>query len=231
MNDDIYELVSYTYRDLEAAGHLDRFVGGPAVYLATLAGFTALLVLIVSAVRWRVRARRAAATVRDDAALAPGHVGVRGVVEHLPGAPGAVRLEIAQEGDEWESSGAWVHSWTEKNRRMLVHPFLIRLASGARVLVHPDQHAFLADALDGVVRINRVAGDAPRSCKAARRAAQAGAPRARSACRGRSGHRSASPPPSRAGPTWRSVGQSRSCACRSASAAMVMLGAMPAEHG
>lgn len=70
----------------------------------------------------------------------------------------AVRVEIELHGTEdQDSSGDWSHRWEEKERRVRVRPFELVLGSGERVRVEPVSEVYLADALDGVIQINRAA--------------------------------------------------------------------------
>lgn len=96
-------------------------------------------------------ADRAADTQRQ---LAVGPCILSGKVDYAQGSKWAVRIDVDQEGEESESSGTWSFKWTEKNRRVHVAPFYVRLASGQRIRVEPTTKVRLVDAMDGVVRID-----------------------------------------------------------------------------
>ncbi|WP_438037645.1 hypothetical protein [Sorangium sp. So ce128] len=117
-----------------------------------------LLVLAALALRLSRRQRRAAARAEASfmpgAALAPGEAVVVGTVEREQGADVAVRVEVEQEGSESETSGVWTHQWVETGRKLRVHPFYLRHASGARIRVEPGEHVQLVDALDGMIRVD-----------------------------------------------------------------------------
>lgn len=117
-----------------------------------------LLVVAAVALRLSRRERRAAAQAetlsRPDAALVPGEAVVTGTVEREQGASVAVRVEVKQRGVEFENSGIWAHSWTETDRKVRVHPFYLRHASGVRIRVEPGKDVMLVDALDGVIMVD-----------------------------------------------------------------------------
>ncbi|WP_437962024.1 hypothetical protein WME76_21800 [Sorangium sp. So ce119] len=135
--------------------HLDPGMSSVLVDAVATAG---LLVLAAIALRLSRRQRRAAAradaSLKGDAALAPGEAIVVGTVERAPGADVAVRVEVEQEGTESESSGVWSHQWVETGRKVRVHPFYLRHASGALVRVEPGEDVMLVDALDGMIRVD-----------------------------------------------------------------------------
>ncbi|HTN89253.1 MAG TPA: hypothetical protein VL242_36495 [Sorangium sp.] len=131
--------------------HLDAWQSSLLVDVVATAG---LLALAFIALRRSRRERRAAAqaeaSFRPDVELAPGEAVVMGTVEREQGADVAVRVEVEQEGTEAESSGVWSHEWSETNRKVRVHPFYLRHASGARVRVEPDEDVMLVDALRAI---------------------------------------------------------------------------------
>ena len=79
---------------------------------------------------------------------------LHGAVEHAKGEERAVRLEVDQHGTESENSGVWSTCWTEVHRRVMMSPFYLRLASGARVRVEPTEEVFLVDDMDGVIHVD-----------------------------------------------------------------------------
>ncbi|WP_438031622.1 hypothetical protein [Sorangium sp. So ce204] len=117
-----------------------------------------LLVLAALALRLSRRQRRAAAQAEASftpgAALAPGEAVVVGTVEREQGADVAVRVEVEQKGSESETSGVWTHQWAETGRKVRVHSFYLRHASGARIRVEPGEDVQLVDALDGMIRVD-----------------------------------------------------------------------------
>ncbi|WP_437668904.1 hypothetical protein [Sorangium sp. So ce131] len=135
--------------------HLDAGMSSLLVDVVATAG---LLVIAAIALRLSLRQRRAAAragaAVKGDAALTPGEAVVVGTVELAQGADVAVRVEVEQHGTESESSGVWRHLWSETGRRVHVHPFYLRHASGGLVRVEPGEDVALVDALDGMIRVD-----------------------------------------------------------------------------
>lgn len=136
--------------------HLDTWLSLLLVYAVATAG---LLALAATALRASLRQRRAAAqadaSFDPGVALAPGEAVVVGTVERAQGADVAVRVEVEQEGSETESSGVWSHEWSETDRKVRVHPFYLRHASGARIRVEPGEDVKLVDALDGMILVDR----------------------------------------------------------------------------
>lgn len=123
-------------------------------------GFGTLGVAIVTALALRYRARELRDAAAADASthvnrdLAPGPCVLRGRVEYAQDANWAVRVDVDQEGDEHESSGVWTYKWTEKNRRVHIAPFYVRLESGRRIRIEPSDDVLLVDEMNGVVRID-----------------------------------------------------------------------------
>jgi hypothetical protein len=152
---DLTALPAHLYQTLVPDGHIDPFISAIAAY-GLSAGFLALVIIArVLRLRYRAVARRAEAEFSPDAPLCAGEIILHGTVEHAVKAPHAVRVEVTQEGSEAESSGSWSHSWKEVDRRLLVHPFYLRLSrGGARIRVEPDAKAYLVDDLDGIVCVN-----------------------------------------------------------------------------
>ncbi|WP_437573487.1 hypothetical protein [Sorangium sp. So ce887] len=136
--------------------HLDTWLSLLLVYVVATAG---LLALAAKALRASLRERRAAAqadaSFNPGVALAPGEAVVKGTVEREQGADVAVRVEVEQEGSETESSGVWSHEWSETDRKVRVHPFYLRHASGVRIRVEPGEDVQLVDALDGMILVDR----------------------------------------------------------------------------
>jgi hypothetical protein len=98
---------------------------------------------------WRLGSQ-ASAAMRDDAPLAPGPAVVSGRVEYADDELVAARVEVDQVGTEQEGSGTWTTRWTESDRRVTMRPFYIRCDQD-RVRVEPGDHAFLVDAMDGMI--------------------------------------------------------------------------------
>ncbi len=116
-----------------------------------------LLVLclgLILAQRWKRRARSADASFDPAVPLTPGERVLHGKVEHAANEELAVRVEVYQDGTEGESSGTWSTSWKEAYRRVKVHPFYLRHASGQRIRVEPSEDVTLVDEMDGVIRVN-----------------------------------------------------------------------------
>jgi len=123
-------------------------------------GFGTIGVAIVTALALRQRSLKLRDAAAADASakvkreLAPGPCVILGVVEYAQDAKWAVRVDVDQEGDEHESSGVWTHKWTEKNRRVHIAPFYVRLASGRRLRIEPSNDVLLVDEMNGVVRVD-----------------------------------------------------------------------------
>jgi hypothetical protein len=136
-------------------GHLDA---GRSSFFVDVVATAGLLVVAAVALRQSLRQRRLAAradaSFQPDAALVPGDAVVMGTVERERGADVAVRVEIEQEGTETENSGLWSYNWIETGRKVRVHPFYLRHASGRRIRVEPDEDVMLVDAMDGVIRVD-----------------------------------------------------------------------------
>lgn len=121
----------------------------------------ALFFLTAFALAWimmNVNRRRAAlanAALSDAPTLVEGECVIAGLVEHADNETVAVRVEIDQDGTEWENSGSWYHKWVETTRRTLVAPFYVRTKLGDRVRVEATQEVYLVDDLDGVILVRR----------------------------------------------------------------------------
>lgn len=138
-----------------APSRIDHETTSVYVDLASTLGLLGVATIALRRSRRLRRAEaRAEASFKPDAALAPGEAVVMGTVEWAQGASVAVRVELEQEGTEWENSGIWVHKWTETSRRLCVHPFYLRHATGQRVRVEPGGDALLVDEMDGMIRID-----------------------------------------------------------------------------
>jgi hypothetical protein len=132
-------------------------------------GGTGLALLVTAAVfylcRRALRRRETceqAALEADLSAARPGIVALAGTIEALDGEdpPVAVTVEEAKEAIDWKETG----------RRVEARPFVLRLASGARVEVQPGEAPLLRDALDVVEQLGRENG-ADRRRRTARLAA------------------------------------------------------------
>jgi len=136
----------------------DHFGPGLSAFFMDGVGKLAFAVLIGLAVlvyrRKMQEARAADATFDENTQLKLGETVISGLVERAEGSGTAVRVEIDQYGEESESSGVWSHKWTEKNRRVLVEPFYVRLPSKVRVRVEPGEDVYLVDEMDGLVRVD-----------------------------------------------------------------------------
>lgn len=148
-------LVSPFVGDISPDDYMNPLASAVVVYGVFLA--LPLVLILITLLRHRHHRRQAAraeAAYRSDVLLAPGPATVFGKVEYAREADHAVRVEVEQKGTEQESTGNWSHSWTEKDRRVKVHPFYLRHASGQRVRVEPHREALLVDTMDGVIRVN-----------------------------------------------------------------------------
>jgi hypothetical protein len=138
-----------------------EMMGTPGTIFWWLVLFGAFGVLIARLVVGARRAARMAAKKERDARgaelpLSPGERVVEGHVELAGGESTAARVEIDQEGKETENSGSWSFTWMETERRITMRPFYLRLPSGERVRVEPEDRAFLVDALDGMTVVDEI---------------------------------------------------------------------------
>ncbi|MDI1444053.1 hypothetical protein [Polyangium sp. 6x1] len=141
--------------DLMSENHLGPLFSSLLVDGVGTLGFLALFAAaLLARTRKRAEARAAEASFDGERSLVPGEAMLFGKVERAEGSETTVRVEVDQEGEESESSGVWSHKWTEKNRRVLVAPFYLRLASGDRVRIEPRDDVFLVDEMDGLVRVD-----------------------------------------------------------------------------
>jgi hypothetical protein len=147
-------LPAHLLQSLVPHGHVDPTVSAIVVYTLGACFLALAVVGLLLRLRYRAVARRAEAEFTPSAPLRPGEVILHGKIEHAAGAPHAVRVEVTQEGSESENSGAWSYTWTEVDRRVLVHPFYLQRASGDRIRVEPDDRVYLVDELDGIVQVN-----------------------------------------------------------------------------
>lgn len=108
---------------------------------------------------WLQHRRYAAAERAFDprAPLVNGHAMIVGQVELDEGAAGpAIEVVIRQRGRDWRGKHGWHHQWQETTREVRVRPFWVRLFSGQRVRVEPDERVVLRDDLSRVVRTSRL---------------------------------------------------------------------------
>lgn len=141
--------------DLASASHIGPFFSTFLMDVVGTAGFALLIVLaLVRSRQKKLQGREADLAADQKNALVLGDRILRGQVEYAKDQKVAVRVEVDQEGEESESSGSWSFKWTEKNRRVIVAPFYLRLASGERLRVEPGSDVSLVDALDGMIRID-----------------------------------------------------------------------------
>ena len=137
------------------AGHLDQLTSILLVYVLIGGAFVAWsLVQLIFALRHGRRARRAKDSYQGEAPLKPGPAILYGAVEYAAGQGRAVRVEADQYGEEHENSGSWTTKWSERDRRVMVAPFYLRLANKQRVRVEPTEEVFLVDDMDGVIRVD-----------------------------------------------------------------------------
>lgn len=99
-------------------------------------------------------AKAAEASTEADVEWKPGPVVLFGEVEYAQGATAAVRVDVDQEGSEHENSGVWSHRWTEKNRRVHVEPFYLKVFPDKRIRVEPTRDVYLVDEMDGKIRVD-----------------------------------------------------------------------------
>jgi hypothetical protein len=140
---------------MTAEDHLSSFL---SFFLVDGCGIIGLAVVWLYATRRQKqeekRGRIADAAAEERRQIAAGPIILHGRVEYAQGASEAVRVDIEQEGTEAENSGVWSHKWTEKNRRVHVHPFYLRLDSGERIRIEPTSQVLLVDTMDGLIRVD-----------------------------------------------------------------------------
>lgn len=143
--------------DITGEACFGGFLPFAAIYCVGGIGIASLLGwMFVQMMQWRRLAHAADRTVgagrlQEGPAVLCGHV-----CTDEPSPP--ARVEIEQAGSESkDSSGDWTHRWEEKQRRLHVRPFTMELTSGERIRVEPTRKVVLADALDGLVRVNKAA--------------------------------------------------------------------------
>ena len=101
------------------------------------------------------RVRRLRRRIDSQQGLVEGEIIISGSVELGAGGKKALRMEVEQEGEEWESSGNWMHAWKEVDRTLEVAPFYLKHESGARIRVEPtEEKALLVDDLEGVIWVD-----------------------------------------------------------------------------
>lgn len=108
-----------------------------------------------SLIWWLEHRRRAAVERAFDprAPLANGHAVIVGQVELDEGTSGpAIAVSVQQRGREWQGKNNWLHEWRETSRTVRVQPFWVRLLSGQRVRVEPDERVALRDDLSRIER-------------------------------------------------------------------------------
>lgn len=143
--------------DVSAASSLPSWVSLVVVVFVTVRiGYGAVIGLLRARRRDRL-AREAEASVSDKPpVLEEGRdVVLSGIVHHCEDQNVAVKVTVRQHGSEAESSGTWSHSWVEIDREIYLAPFLLELADGQTVEVHPPKNVDVADALDQKVWIDR----------------------------------------------------------------------------
>lgn len=90
-----------------------------------------------------------------NAPLRDGPGVVFGTVEAEAGWQGPlVRVDIHQQGREWQHKGQWSHNWTETWRNVHTRPFFIVRDDGVRVRVEPSPNVIVRDRHDNIIRHN-----------------------------------------------------------------------------
>jgi len=143
--------------EIASSGHVGPVTSSLLVDGVGTVGFALLaLSALLAALRKKREARAADASFDPNVntTLALGETVIHGVVERAEGAATAVRVEVDQDGEESENSGVWSHKWTERDRRVHVEPFYLRLPKGDRVRVEPREDVFLVDEMDGLIRVD-----------------------------------------------------------------------------
>ena len=139
--------------DLISASHFGAVLSSVLVDVFGTIGFMFIIgVGLIERAR-HLRQARAADATHVNSNLAPGPAVLFGEVEYARNASAAVRVDVDQDGEESESSGVWTHKWTEKNRRVTVEPFYLRIDSTKRIRIEPTRDVFLVDSMDGVIRV------------------------------------------------------------------------------
>ncbi len=140
---------------VSSTNHLGAFLSALLVYGFGIGGFALMFIYVwVRRVREMRDAKAAELSADADVEWKPGPAVLFGEVEYAQGATGAVRVDVDQEGSESESSGVWSHSWTEKNRRVHVEPFYLKVFPDKRIRVEPTRDVYLVDEMDGKIRVD-----------------------------------------------------------------------------
>ncbi|MBK9265124.1 MAG: hypothetical protein IPM54_35755 [Polyangiaceae bacterium] len=141
--------------DLISSGHVGPILSSLFVDVFGTLGFLFIMgVALVERARHLRQARAADATASDvNQKFVPGPAVLFGEVEYAQGASVAVRVDVDQDGEETESSGVWSHKWTEKNRRVDIAPFYLRVAEDKRIRIESTREVFLVDSMDGIIRV------------------------------------------------------------------------------
>lgn len=133
---------------------------GPVASAILIYGFGVVVFALMFIYVWRRRAhelrdaKAAEAAADADVEWKPGPVVLFGAVEYAQGASAAVRVDVDQEGSEYENSGVWSHSWKESNRRVHVEPFYLKVFPDKRIRVEPTRDVYLVDEMDGMIRVD-----------------------------------------------------------------------------
>ncbi len=136
--------------DVTLAAHLPPWLSNLIVYGFGVLGPLALVAVAAQrAVAFHRRAAQARAAHDTEQALAEGEAIVSGTVEYDAEQPGAIEIEITEEGTEHHAPAGTIHSWTEVDRRVQVRPFYLRRAEGERIRVEPNERTRLVDEIDG----------------------------------------------------------------------------------
>lgn len=103
----------------------------------------------------RRRARLADARFVETAPLEVGEAVIHGEVELARERSTAVRVEIHQQGHEFQTKNGWVHEWAEVSRVVKAEPFYVHERRGVKIRVEPSPDTMLIDELDRIVRHDR----------------------------------------------------------------------------
>lgn len=140
--------------DILSSGHVGPILSSVLVDNFGTLGFLFIIgTALVERARHVRQARAAEASANVNQNLTPGPAVLFGEVEYAQGASAAVRVDVDQDGEETESSGVWSHKWTEKNRRVSIEPFYLRIDSNSRIRIEPTRDVLLVDSMDGIIRV------------------------------------------------------------------------------
>lgn len=137
---------AFELEDLHSADQLSAEASSTVVFGLAPAAYGVFLLAMV-ALWWRNRSLAAAAR-----SAGPGRAVVRGVVENGGDREPVLRIDISQNGTEWQNKGSWSHQWKETGRKLWARPFGLRTPDGALLQVDPGEGPLFVTPLEQTVK-------------------------------------------------------------------------------